>query len=157
MKIQVICVGKTVRDYLIAAENEYLKRLQHYCAVERIEIPEIRNVKGLSFDQIKQEEGKLILKKVQDSDVVYLLDENGQEFSSMGFSSFLQKQMNAGTRTLVFVVGGAYGFSEQIYARAQGKLSLSKMTFSHQMVRAFFFEQVYRAFTIQRGEPYHHQ
>lgn len=157
MKIQVICVGKTVQDYLIAAENEYLKRLQHYCSVEKIEIPEIRNVKGLSFEQIKYEEGKLILKKIQDGDQLYLLDENGQEFSSVGFSSYLQKQMNAGTRTLVFVVGGAYGFSESVYKRAQGKLSLSKMTFSHQMVRSFFFEQLYRAHTILNNQPYHHQ
>lgn len=157
MKIQVICVGKTVRSYFIEAENEYLGRLKHYCPVEKVEIPELKNVKALSTDQIKQEEGKLILKKVQSADTLFLLDENGKEIDSPEFSNFLQKQMNSGTRNLLFVVGGAYGFSEEVYQRSSGKISLSRMTFSHQMVRAFFFEQLYRAFTIQRGEPYHHQ
>ncbi len=156
MKIRVICVGKTVKKYFIEAENEYLKRLQHYCSVEKIEIPEIRNAKRLSTDQIRQEEGQLILKKVQPGDVVFLLDENGKEYTSVDFSNFLQKQMNAGVRQLVFVVGGAYGFSSEVYAQASGKISLSQMTFSHQMVRMFFLEQLYRSFTILRGEPYHH-
>lgn len=157
MKIQVICVGKTVRGYFIEAENEYLNRLRHYCPVEKIEIPELKNAKALSTEQIKQEEGKLILKKIQDTDILYLLDENGKEFDSPGFANFLQKQMNSSIRNLVFVVGGAYGFSEEVAQRASGKISLSKMTFSHQMVRGFFFEQLYRGFTILRGEPYHHQ
>jgi 23S rRNA (pseudouridine1915-N3)-methyltransferase len=157
MKIQVICVGKTVRSYFLEAENEYLARLRHYCPVEKIEIPELKNARAMSIEQIKTEEGKLILKKLQATDTLILLDENGKEFDSPGFADHLQKQMNAGTRNLVFVVGGAYGFSEEVRARAAGKISLSRMTFSHQMVRGFFFEQLYRAFTILRGEPYHHQ
>ena len=157
MKIQVICVGKTIRSYFVEAENEYLNRLKHYCSVEKIEIPELKNAKSLSVEQIKQEEGKLILKKVDTSDTIFLLDENGKEYSSLGFADFLQKQMNTGTRNLIFVVGGAYGFSDKVSDRANGKISLSKMTFSHQMVRSFLFEQLYRALTIQRGEPYHHQ
>lgn len=157
MKIQVICVGKTVRTYFTEAENEYLNRLRHYCPVEKIEIPELKNARALSAEQIKAEEGRLILKKLQVSDTLILLDENGKEYDSPGFADYIQKQMNAGTRNLVFVVGGAYGFSEEVRARATGKVSLSRMTFSHQMVRCFFFEQLYRAFTILRGEPYHHQ
>jgi 23S rRNA (pseudouridine1915-N3)-methyltransferase len=157
MKIQLICVGKTERAYLKEGESEYLKRLKHYCNFEKIEISELKNAKKLSEDQIKMEEGKLILSKVDRSAQLILLDENGKSFSSVGFSKFLQKKFNQGGKSIVFVVGGAYGFSPELYARASGKISLSEMTFSHQMVRLFFIEQVYRALTILKGEPYHHQ
>lgn len=157
MKIQLICVGKTERAYLKEGESEYLKRLKHYCSFEKIEIPELKNVKKLSEDQIKMEEGKLILSKVDRSTQLILLDENGKSYNSVGFSKFLQKKFNQGGKSIVFVVGGAYGFSDEVYSRANGKISLSEMTFSHQMVRLFFIEQIYRAFTILKGEPYHHQ
>ncbi|NVK63627.1 MAG: 23S rRNA (pseudouridine(1915)-N(3))-methyltransferase RlmH [Flavobacteriales bacterium] len=157
MKIQLICVGKTERPYLKEGESEYLKRLKHYCNFEKIEIPELKNAKKLREDQIKVEEGKLILAKVDSSAQLILLDENGKSFSSVGFSKYLQKKFNQGGKSLVFVVGGAYGFSDEVYARSNGKISLSEMTFSHQMVRLFFIEQVYRALTILKGEPYHHQ
>ena len=157
MKIQLICVGKTERSYLKEGESEYLKRLKHYCSFEKIEIPELKNAKKLSEDQIKMQEGKLILAKVDRSAQLILLDEKGKSFTSVGFSQFLQKKFNQGGKSIVFVVGGAYGFSPDLYARANGKISLSEMTFSHQMVRLFFIEQIYRALTILKGEPYHHQ
>lgn len=157
MKIKLICVGKTVKPYLIAGEDEYLKRLGHYCATEKIEIPEIRNAKNLSREQIKTDEGKLILSHVKAGDLLILLDENGTSFNSVGFSDYLQKKFNLGGKAIVFVVGGAYGFSDEVYAQSNAKISLSTMTFSHQMVRVFFLEQIYRAFTILKGEPYHHE
>jgi 23S rRNA (pseudouridine1915-N3)-methyltransferase len=157
MKIRLICVGKTERSYLKEGESEYLKRLKHYCSFEKIEISELKNAKKLSEDQIKLEEGKLILVKLDSSEQLILLDENGKSFDSVGFSKFLQKKFNQGGKSIVFVVGGAYGFSDEMYARSNGKISLSEMTFSHQMVRLFFIEQVYRALTILKGEPYHHQ
>jgi 23S rRNA (pseudouridine1915-N3)-methyltransferase len=157
MKIRLICVGKTERSYLKEGESEYLKRLKHYCSFEKIEISELKNAKKLSEDQIKLEEGKLILVKLESSEQLILLDENGKSFDSVGFSKFLQKKFNQGGKSIVFVVGGAYGFSDEMYARSNGKISLSEMTFSHQMVRLFFIEQVYRALTILKGEPYHHQ
>jgi 23S rRNA (pseudouridine1915-N3)-methyltransferase len=157
MKIKLICVGKTVKKHLIESESEYLNRLSHYGSVEKIEIPEIKNAKNLSKDQIKQQEGQLILKQMNAGDQVILLDENGKTFNSIEFSEYLQKRFNAGGKALLFVVGGAYGFSDEVYNRSNGKISLSKMTFSHQMVRTFFLEQLYRAFTIMKGEPYHHQ
>ena len=157
MKIQLICVGKTERAYLKEGESEYLKRLRHYCSFEKIEIPELKNAKKLREDQIKTEEGKLILAMVDRSTQLILLDENGKSFNSVGFSKYLQKKFNQGGKSIVFVVGGAYGFSDELYARSNGKISLSEMTFSHQMVRLFFIEQIYRALTILKGEPYHHQ
>jgi 23S rRNA (pseudouridine1915-N3)-methyltransferase len=157
MKIKLVCVGKTMSNYLIVGESEYLKRLQHYCPVEKIEIPELKNAKKLREDQIKQEEGKLILSKVNDGDQLILLDERGKKHSSKEFSNYLQKRLNQGGKSIIIVVGGAYGFSDEIYTRATGKISLSDMTFSHQMVRLFFLEQLYRAFTILKGEPYHHE
>jgi 23S rRNA (pseudouridine1915-N3)-methyltransferase len=120
-------------------------------------IPDIKNVKNLSEAQQKEKEGELILAKIGPTDQLILLDENGKTFSSVGFSDYLQKKMNAGIKTLVFVIGGPYGFSETVYQKAQGKISLSEMTFSHQMVRLFVIEQLYRGFTILRNEPYHHQ
>lgn len=156
MKIKLICVGKTTSSYLIEGENEYLKRLKHYNSVEKIEIPELKNAKNMSKAEIKKQEGNLILSKVENADYLILLDENGREFDSMGFSKFMQKRMNAGGKSIVFVIGGAYGFSEEVYAKSQSKIALSQMTFSHQMVRLFFLEQVYRSFTILKGQPYHH-
>lgn len=157
MKIKLICVGKTDKRHLIEGENEYLKRLKHYNAVEKIEIPEIKNAKNLSKDQIKTVEGELIINLIKPGDQVVLLDENGKTFNSVQFSVFIQKKFNSGGKNLLFVVGGAYGFSDEVYALANDKISLSKMTFSHQMVRMFFLEQIYRAFTILKGEPYHHE
>lgn len=157
MKIKVICIGKTGKSFLEAGEKEYLKRLTHYQPVEKIELADLKNARKLTQDQVKVEEGKLLLQQIQDGDQVYLLDERGQGFSSVDFAQFLQKRFNQGGKSLVFIIGGAYGFSEDVYARSQGKISLSEMTFSHQMIRMIFFEQVYRAMTILKGEPYHHQ
>ena len=157
MKVKLICVGKTINNYLIEGEKEYIQRLNHYNSVEKIEIPEIKNAKNLSKDQIKKTEGDLILKHILPADVIILLDENGSSFSSIKFADYIQKKFNSGGKNLIFIVGGAYGFSDEIYAIASDKISLSKMTFSHQMVRLFFLEQIYRAFTILKGEPYHHQ
>jgi 23S rRNA (pseudouridine1915-N3)-methyltransferase len=157
MKIKVVCIGKTGKSFLIEGEYEYLKRLKHYAHVEKIELPDIKNAKKLSENQVKIEEGKLLLNQIQSGDQVFLLDENGKTFDSVGFSSFMQKRFNQGGKAIVFIIGGAYGFSQEVYERAQGKISLSSMTFSHQMIRMLFFEQLYRAFTILKGEPYHHK
>ena len=137
--------------------DDYMKRLSFYIKFELEVIPDIKNAKNLSEAQQKEKEGELILSKLSPADQLILLDENGKTFSSVGFSEELQKKMNSGIKTLVFVIGGPYGFSQNVYSKAQGKVSLSAMTFSHQMVRLFFIEQVYRAMTILRGEPYHHQ
>ena len=157
MKVKFICIGKTGKSFLEEGENEYLKRLKHYIPVERIEIPDLKNAKKLTFDQIKEQEGKEILSKVQAGDQLILLDERGDFYSSVQFSNFLQQKFNSGGKAIAFVVGGAYGFSDEVYTAATGKISLSKMTFSHQMVRMIVFEQLYRAMTILRGEPYHHE
>lgn len=135
----------------------YCSRLRHYVPFELVEIPELKNVSALSRDQIKQREGELILKSLRQSDEVILLDEHGREFRSVEFARFLEDRMSRSGRDLVFVVGGAYGFSDEVYSRAGGKISLSRMTFSHQIVRTIFAEQLYRAFTIIKGEPYHHE
>lgn len=137
--------------------DDYQKRLSFYIKFDLEVIPDIKNAKSLSEAQQKQKEGELILARLTPTDQLILLDENGKTFSSVGFSEELQKKMNSGIKTLVFVIGGPYGFSEAVYSKAQGKISLSAMTFSHQMVRLFFIEQLYRAFTILRNEPYHHQ
>lgn len=157
MKITFICIGKTGKGFLESGENEYLQRLRHYCKLDRIEIPDIKNAKKLSFEQLKKMEGIEILNKIPSSDEVILLDEHGNQFSSKEFSTFMQKKMNQGGKGISFIVGGAYGFSDEVYERATGKISLSKMTFSHQMIRMIFFEQLYRCFTILKGEPYHHE
>lgn len=156
MKITFILNGKTEDDYLLKGISIYEQRLKHYVPFETIVIPALKNTKALSTEQQKQKEGELVLKNLQSSDKLILLDENGKEYSSVNFSEFIQQQMNSGIKNLVFVVGGPYGFSEEMYKRANGKISLSKMTFSHQMVRLFFVEQLYRAMTILRNEPYHH-
>ncbi len=157
MKIKVICIGKTGKSFLVEGEKEYLKRLEHYCPVEKIELPDLKNARKLSENQIKTEEGKALLQQIDSGDQVFLLDERGKQYGSVAFSAFIQKRFNQGGKHLVFVIGGAYGFSEELYSRAQGKLSLSDMTFSHQMIRMIFFEQLYRAMTILKGEPYHHE
>lgn len=157
MQIKLIAIGKTDQKELQDLVQEYMKRLSFYVKFELEVIPDLKNVKNLSEMLQKEKEGELILAKISSTDHLMLLDENGKTFSSVGFSEFLQKKMNAGIKTLVFVIGGPYGFSEAVYAKAQGKISLSAMTFSHQMVRLFFIEQVYRGFTILKNEPYHHQ
>jgi len=157
MKIKIICVGKTAKSFLIEGENEYLNRLKHYVRVERIELPDIKNAKKLTEEQIKIAEGEQILSKVSSGEALFLLDEQGKEFSSEKFAAFLQQKFNMGGHGIVFVIGGPYGFSEELYNASVGKLSLSKMTFSHQMIRMLFIEQVYRAMTILKGEPYHHR
>lgn len=156
MNIKLLAIGKTDDKALQSLIDDYTKRLSFYIKFELDIIPDVKNAKSLSQSQQKEKEGELILSKISSSDQMILLDENGKSFSSMAFSSELQKKMNAGIKTLVFVIGGPYGFSDAVYAKASGKISLSAMTFSHQMVRLFFIEQVYRAFTILRNEPYHH-
>ena len=157
MNIKLLTIGKTDNKNLQSLIDEYTKRLSFYVKFELEIIPDIKNVKNLSEAQQKEKEGELILSKITPTDHLILLDENGKTFSSVGFSDFLQKKMNAGIKTLVFVIGGPYGFSETVYKQAVGKVSLSEMTFSHQMVRLFIIEQIYRGFTILRNEPYHHQ
>lgn len=157
MKIKLIAIGKTDNSALQALIEDYMKRLLFYIKFELEIIADIKNVKNLSEAQQKEKEGELVLAKISPMDHLILLDEDGKSFSSVAFSEELQKKMNAGIKTLVFVIGGPYGFSDQVYAKANGKIALSKMTFSHQMVRLFFIEQVYRGFTILKNEPYHHQ
>ncbi|MGY6745000.1 MAG: 23S rRNA (pseudouridine(1915)-N(3))-methyltransferase RlmH [Cecembia sp.] len=157
MQIKLLAIGKTDHTAIQQMMDEYGKRLGHYIRFDLEILPDIKNAKNLTEAVQKEKEGQLILKKLLPSDDLVLLDENGKSYSSVDFSAFLQKKMNAGLKQLVFVIGGPYGFSDAVYQRANGKLSLSKMTFSHQMVRIFFIEQLYRAFTILRNEPYHHQ
>ena len=157
MNIKLLAIGKTDNKALQTLIDDYTKRLGFYVKFDLEIIPDIKNVKNLSEAQQKEKEGELILSKLSPTDQLILLDENGKTFSSVGFSEEMQKKMNSGVKTLVYVIGGPYGFSPEVYAKAQGKVSLSSMTFSHQMVRLFFIEQVNRAFTILRNEPYHHQ
>ena len=157
MKIKLLAIGKTDDKNLIQLIDTYQKRLNHYIKFEFEIIPDIKNAKNLSESQQKEKEGVLILKKMATTDQLILLDEKGNAFRSIEFSRFLQKKMNAGSKQLVFVIGGPYGFSDAIYQKAQEKVSLSKMTFSHQMIRLFIVEQLYRSFTILKNEPYHHE
>jgi len=157
MKIKLLAIGKTDDKNLQTLIETYQNRLKHYINFQLEVIPDIKNVKNLSQQQQKEKEGELILKKLVPTDQLVLLDEKGKEFRSIEFSSFLQKKMNSGVKQIVIVIGGPYGFSETIYKKAQGKISLSKMTFSHQMIRLFVVEQIYRAFTILKNEPYHHE
>jgi 23S rRNA (pseudouridine1915-N3)-methyltransferase len=156
MKITLISIGKTDNKYLQVLINDYIKRLEFYVSFTFVVIPDIKKVKNVSEIQQKKAEGTEILKRIIPSDTLILLDENGKSLSSIGLSEFLQKKMNSGLKNLVFSIGGPYGFSEEVYIRASGKISLSKMTFSHQMVRLFIIEQLYRGFTILKNEPYHH-
>ena len=157
MNIKLIVVAKTDEQYLRDGIDVYVKRLRHYVNFEMVVIPALKDLRNASADEVKEREAAVLLRHLEKADAVVLLDEHGVEYTSVGFSKYLQKQMNAGIRTLAFVVGGAFGFSSKVYERANGKLSLSQMTFSHQMVRLFLIEQIYRAMTILRGEPYHHE
>ena len=157
MEISLIVIGKTNARYLQEGIDEYIKRLKHYIPYSITVLSDIKNTKKLTEEQQKEAEGKLMLDALKPGDCLVLLDERGKEFTSVAFADYLQRKMNAGLRRLVFVIGGPYGFSQSVYDRADEKISLSKMTFSHEMIRLFFTEQIYRAMTIQRGEPYHHQ
>lgn len=157
MNIKLLAIGKTDNKNLQSLITEYENRLVHYIRFDLDVIPDIKNIKNLSEVQQKEKEGELILKKLKPTDILVLLDENGKQYSSVNFSDYLQKKMNAGTKKIVFVIGGPYGFSDAVYKASDGKISLSKLTFSHQMVRLFAVEQLYRAFTILKNEPYHHR
>lgn len=157
MKITLLTVGKTDKDWVRQGLDIYMSRLKHYIPFGIVEIPELKNVSALSKDQIKSKEGELILKNIRPTDDVILLDEKGKQYTSVELAKIIQDKISYAGKDIVFVIGGAYGFSDAVYQRANSKLSLSKMTFSHQMVRAIFAEQIYRAFTIMRGEPYHHE
>lgn len=157
MKISLLVIGKTDAQYFNDAINEYTNRLTHYIPFEIQVIPDIKNTKSLSVLQQKEKEGELILKNIQAGDYIVLLDERGKEFSSLQFSSYIEKKTHTVSKRLVFIIGGPYGFSEDVYNKASEKISLSKMTFSHQMIRLIFVEQIYRAMTILNNEPYHHE
>ncbi len=157
MKIKLLAIGKTDSKNLLPLIDEYSKRLGFYVPFSFEIIPDIKNSKNLSEKQQKIAEGAEILKRIEKSDTMIILDEKGKTYSSVQFSEFLQKKMNSGLKNLIFIIGGPYGFSDEIYQRSNGKISLSTMTFSHQMVRLFFIEQLYRGFTILRNEPYHHK
>jgi len=157
MKITFITVGKTEEAYLKEGISKYVDRLKHYTRLFIIEIDALKNTKALTAEQQKAKEAELILKKILPLDHVILLDENGMELSSMQFAAYIDKKTLGSVANLVFVAGGPFGFAPSVYERANDKLSLSAMTFSHQMVRLFFVEQLYRAFTILKGEPYHHE
>ena len=157
MKIKLLVIGKTDDKNLGQLIKKYQQRLYHYINFDLEIIPDIKNVKNLSQPQQKEKEGELILSKLKNTDQLVLLDEKGKEYRSLDFANFLQKKMNSGIKQLVLVIGGPYGFSEAVYKKATGKISLSKMTFSHQMIRLFVVEQLYRGFTILKNEPYHHE
>ena len=157
MNIKLIVVSKTDVPYIQTGIDEYIGRLKHYCDFEMVTIPALKNLGKATTDEVKEREGQLILKQLEKVDCTVLLDEHGKEYTSVGFSEYLQEQMNAGVRTLAFVVGGAFGFAPAVHAAAQHKISLSQMTFNHQMVRLFFTEQLYLAFTILNHEKYHNE
>ena len=157
MNIKLIAIGKTDNKNLQVLIDDYSKRLSFYIKFDVEIVADLKNAKNLSENQQKDKEGEIILSKLNAQDELILLDENGTNYSSVTFSNYLQKKMNSGIKTLVFVIGGPYGFSDEVYKKAQSKISLSQMTFSHQMVRLFVVEQIYRGFTILKNEPYHHQ
>ena len=157
MKITLLTVGKTDKDWVRQGMEIYVSRLKHYIPFAVVEIPELKNVSALTKDQIKTREGELILKNIKPSDDLILLDERGKEYTSVELAKVIQDKISYVGKDMVYVIGGAYGFSDAVYQRANSKISLSRMTFSHQMVRAIFVEQIYRAFTIIKGEPYHHE
>lgn len=157
MRITLLTVGKTDKDWVRQGLDIYTSRLKHYIPFSIVEIPELKNVSSMSREQIKVREGEFILKNIKPGDDMILLDERGRTYSSLEFAKLLQDKISYAGKDIVFVIGGAYGFSQAVYDRAGSKMSLSRMTFSHQMVRAIFAEQIYRAFTIMRGEPYHHE
>ena len=157
MKITLLTVGKTDKDWVRQGMDIYVSRLKHYIPLSVVEIPELKNVSAMTKDQIKTKEGELILKQVKPADDLILLDERGKEYTSVELAKVIQDKISYTGKDMVYVIGGAYGFSDAVYQRANSKISLSRMTFSHQMVRAIFVEQIYRAFTIMKGEPYHHE
>lgn len=157
MKIKLLAIGKTDQQELNSLIDSYRGRLKHYISFEIEIILDVKNAKSLNQSQLKEKEGQLILSKIQSGDVLVLLDEKGKHFRSIEFSEYLQKKMNAATKQIVFVIGGAFGFSDAVYEAAHEKISLSKMTFSHQIIRLFLVEQLYRSFTILKNEPYHHE
>ena len=157
MKITLLTVGKTDKDWVKQGMDIYVSRLKHYIPFSVVEIPELKNVSAMTKDQIKAKEGELILKQVKPADDLILLDERGKEYTSVELAKVIQDKISYTGKDMVYVIGGAYGFSDAVYQRANSKISLSRMTFSHQMVRAIFVEQIYRAFTIMKGEPYHHE
>lgn len=157
MKIKLLVIGKTDDKNLQVLIQKYEKRLKHYIKFDLEIIPDVKNIKKMSEKDQKEKEGQLLLKKIVPGDQLWLLDEKGEMFRSVEFSRFLQKKMNAGVKRLVLVIGGPYGFSEEVYKKSMGKISLSKMTFSHQMIRLFAVEQLYRAYSILKNEPYHHE
>lgn len=157
MKILLLTVGKTDISWVRKGLETYSSRLSHYAPFSICEIPELKNTSALTKAQIKEKEGELILKNIKPSDRVVLLDERGKEYRSVELAEEIRRMTIGGGKDIVFIIGGAYGFSEAVYGRCDGKISLSRMTFSHQMVRVIFTEQLYRAFTIIKGEPYHHE
>ena len=157
MKTTLLVVGRTVEPYFVTAINEYVQRTRRYLSFDMEVIPELKNTKSISEEVQKEKEGELILKSVQPGDVVVLLDEGGKEMRSIEFANYMEKKMNSVNKRLVFIIGGPYGFAPKVYQAAQEKISLSKMTFSHQMIRLIFVEQLYRAFTILNNNPYHHE
>lgn len=157
MKFILLAVGRTVEKHYITAINDYIERTKHFIPFDMEVIPELKNTKNLSMEQQKEKEGELILKALQPGDVVVLLDEHGKEFRSVEFAEWMERKMHTVNKRLVFVIGGPYGFAPSIYNVAQEKISLSKMTFSHQMIRLIFIEQLYRAMTILNNGPYHHE
>lgn len=157
MKITLLVVGKTEDKYLIEGIEKYLNRLKHYIGFNLVVIPDVKNTKNLTEAQQKNKEAEQILKQISNPDMVILMDEKGKKYSSVSFANYLNKQMIGSVQHMIFVIGGPYGFDDSIYKRANGSISLSDMTFSHQMVRLFFVEQLYRAFSILKGEPYHHE
>ncbi|MCK9208548.1 MAG: 23S rRNA (pseudouridine(1915)-N(3))-methyltransferase RlmH [Salinivirgaceae bacterium] len=157
MKTALLVIGKTDDSFIVEGINKFMLRINRYMSFDVEVIPDLRNNRNLTEQIQKEKEGELILKKIQPGDILVLLDENGQQFSSVAFSEWLNTQLVSGQKRLVFVIGGPYGFSQAVYQKASYKISLSKMTFSHQLVRLIFVEQFYRAHTILKGEPYHHQ
>ncbi|GHV18834.1 ribosomal RNA large subunit methyltransferase H [Bacteroidia bacterium] len=157
MKITLLVIGKTDAGYFIDAVNEYQRRLEHYIPFEIQVIPDIKNVKSLTAEQQKDKEGELIIKNLQAGDYIVLLDEKGKEYTSIQFANYIEKKTHSVSKRLVFIIGGPYGFSQAVYDKTNEKLTLSRMTFSHQMVRLIFVEQLYRAMTILNNEPYHHE
>lgn len=156
MKIKIILIGKTNASFIKEGCEFYLKKIKHYCNIEYHEIPDLKQTKNISINEQKIKEGKLILQKIQSSDSLTLLDEKGKTYSSIEFSKYINNHLLSSVKQLIFVIGGPYGFSDEVYKRSDALISLSAMTFSHQMVRLFFLEQIYRGFTILHNEPYHH-
>lgn len=157
MTIELIVIGKTDSEAVASLTDQYMKRINHYLKFSVTALPDIKNTKNISHDSQKRQEGEMLLKNISDGDYVVLLDEKGAQYRSMEFAAWLQKRLNSSVKKLTFIIGGPYGFSKKVYERADASVSLSKMTFSHQLVRAVFCEQLYRGFTILKNEPYHHE